>query len=252
MVVAFSAVLGRAGLLEISIMIPIGTIVYELNSQLMSRYAYDPGSSMRVFVFGGFFGFILSWAMRNNLNTIHPTYIKYSSSKFNSILALIGSIFCFILFPLLSQQRTFTNSELPIYNFMKFACTINVILSMTSSIITSVIVSLFFELKIGIKDLIFASIAGGIAIGASSDLITNPAGSLVIGILAGIVQVLWNRFIDKYINQTSIIDSLSCLGLFGISGFQGGVWSAIYAGIQGNDSLKSVFLDNKDNSPNNF
>jgi ammonium transporter Rh len=210
----------------------------------MSRYAYDPGSSMRVFVFGGFFGFVCSWAMRNHANTIHPTYIKYSSSKFNSILALIGTVFCFVLFPLISQQRNFTNVEIPIYNFMKFACTINVVFAMTSSIITSTLVSLFFDLKIGIKDFIFASIAGGIAIGASSDLITNLAGTLVIGIIAGIVQVLWNRLLDKYINQISIIDSLSSLGLFGIAGVQGGIWSAIYAGVQGNDSLKSIFLDN--------
>lgn len=109
MVVAFSALIGRAGILEISIMIPIGTIVYELNSQIMSRYAYDLGSSMRVFLFGGLFGFVCSWAMRNMGNTVHPTFIKYTSSRFNSTLAVLGSIFCFVLFPLLAQQTTFTN-----------------------------------------------------------------------------------------------------------------------------------------------
>ena len=159
MVVAFSALLGRAGPLEIAIVVPIGTIVYELNSQIMSRYAYDPGSSLRVFAFGGIFGFMCSWAMRNAFNATHPTYIKYSSSKFNAVLALLGSIFCFVLFPLLSQQRNFANPQLPILNYMKFACTINVILAMTASILVSTVISLLFELRIGIKDFIFASIA---------------------------------------------------------------------------------------------
>ena len=114
---------------------------------------------MRVFVFGAFFGFVASWAMRNPRNAVHASYVKYTSSKFNATLALIGSIFCFVLFPTLTQQRNFTNAETPIYNFMKFACTINSILSMTGSILTATLVSLFFDLKLGIKDFIFSSIA---------------------------------------------------------------------------------------------
>ena len=42
---------------------------------------------------------------------------------------------------------------------MKFACTMNVVLSMTASVIVSTVVSLMFELKIGMKDFIFSSIA---------------------------------------------------------------------------------------------
>lgn len=90
------------------------------------------------------------------------------------------------------------------------------------------------------------------AIGASSDLITNPAAALVVGAIAGIVQVLWNRLVEKHVNQISIIDSLNCLGLFGIAGFQGGLWAAIFSGVQSNDSTKSIFLANQPNSPHNF
>lgn len=207
---------------------------------------------MRVFLFGGLFGFVCSWAMRNAFNTVHPTFIKYSSSKFNSILALIGSIFCFVLFPLLSQQRTFVNVALPIYNYMKFACTVNVVLAMTASVIASTVVSMMFSLKIGMKDFIHSTIAGGIAIGSSSNIITNPAAALTVGVIAGIVQVLWNRLIDRCVNELSIIDSLSGLGLFALSGFQGGVWTAIFSGTQSSDSTKSFFYANQDGSPTNF
>ena len=89
-------------------------------------------------------------------------------------------------------------------------------------------------------------------IGSVSNMITNPAAALIVGGIAGVAQVLWNRFIDRHVNELSIIDSLGALGLFAISGFQGGLWTAIFSAIQASDSTKSFFFANQPNSPNNF
>lgn len=58
--VAFAAVMGRVGLLEASIVTFLGTWVYELNRQLVLRYALDFGGSIGIFCFGGFYGAAIS------------------------------------------------------------------------------------------------------------------------------------------------------------------------------------------------
>ncbi len=62
-IVAFSCIIGRAGLLEIYLMTIIGTIGFEFNRQLCYRKFQtsvdtfgDPFGTMNVFVFGGFMG----------------------------------------------------------------------------------------------------------------------------------------------------------------------------------------------------
>lgn len=58
--IAFAAISGRAGPLEAIIITFIGTVLYELNRQLVSRYSLDLGGSMTIFCFGGFFGSTIS------------------------------------------------------------------------------------------------------------------------------------------------------------------------------------------------
>lgn len=58
--IAFAAISGRAGPLEAMIISLIGTLLYELNRQLVYRYSFDFGGSMTVFCFGGFFGSTVS------------------------------------------------------------------------------------------------------------------------------------------------------------------------------------------------
>ena len=56
--IAFSAVVGRAGPLEILIFVLIGGALYELNRQIIVQVNYDIGGSITIFMFGGIQGTI--------------------------------------------------------------------------------------------------------------------------------------------------------------------------------------------------
>lgn len=58
--VTFAAISGRAGPLEAMIISLVGTVIYELNRQLVNRYSFDFGGTMTIFCFGGCFGSTLS------------------------------------------------------------------------------------------------------------------------------------------------------------------------------------------------
>jgi hypothetical protein len=58
--IIFAGIAGRAGPLEAMAVSLLGTVLYELSRQLVSRYSWDFGGTMTVFCFSGFFGSTLS------------------------------------------------------------------------------------------------------------------------------------------------------------------------------------------------
>lgn len=60
MTIAFSAIIGRAGPLEILIFVVFGGALYELNRQIIARVNYDVGGSITMFMFGGIQGTIVA------------------------------------------------------------------------------------------------------------------------------------------------------------------------------------------------
>jgi hypothetical protein len=57
--VAFSAIIGRAGPLEALFVAVFGTIGYELNRQILERFSIDSGGTSAIFIFGGFMGLVI-------------------------------------------------------------------------------------------------------------------------------------------------------------------------------------------------
>ena len=62
--IAFSAVLGRAGPLEAWFLVFVGTVGYELNRTLITRWAWDGPGTMHVFLYGGVLGLVSSIMLR--------------------------------------------------------------------------------------------------------------------------------------------------------------------------------------------
>jgi len=60
LVIAFNAIGGRGGPLEAIIIVIFGTVTYELNRQILSRFSVNQGGSATIFEFGGFMGLAIS------------------------------------------------------------------------------------------------------------------------------------------------------------------------------------------------
>lgn len=85
---------------------------------------------------------------------------RYKTSKLHAVLALVGTMFIWALFPALAQQRTiYSSTGTLVYNAMKFATGLNVIYALTGSVITAIATSLMFRDKLSVRDVIQGSIA---------------------------------------------------------------------------------------------
>lgn len=78
------------------------------------------------------------------------------------------------------------------------------------------------------QDIVNATLAGGVIIGAPSGLITNIGGALAIGCIGGIISTLcFSKLAPKFQKFFHIHDSCGVHNLHGIPGFLGGILSAI-------------------------
>jgi hypothetical protein len=218
MSIIFAAIGGRAGPLEATIIVIVGTILYELNRQILTLFSVGVGGSTSIFEFGGFAGTVIAVLLavtkQSNILTQHPNYVSH---KFNATLALIGAAFIWVFFPVL-------NMDIPGTLFIYTNAGISTIFCISAAVLAAVGFSLLINGKLEFRDIITAPIAGGVIVGCSSTYIYNPLESLLLGTGAGILQVLFN-LAEKKLGSKPLWSN-GVFFLFAVHGFLGGIVSA--------------------------
>lgn len=103
-------------------------------------------------------------------------------------------------------------------------------LSLTGSCFAAIIMSVIVrkENKVDMEDVLNATLAGGVIIGAPSGLLTNPGGAIAIGFIGGAVSSLcFAKLGPKLKDCLGLDDSCGVHNLHGIPGILGGLFSAI-------------------------
>jgi ammonium transporter Rh len=78
------------------------------------------------------------------------------------------------------------------------------------------------------EDILNATLAGGVVVGAPSGLFTNPAASLTIGLLTGMISTFGYMYLTKYLTKKiGLMDTCGVHNLHGIPGILGGILSSI-------------------------
>merc|ERR1712216_525840 len=90
--------------------------------------------------------------------------------------------------------------------------------------------SLFNKGKFGMEDVLNATLAGGVIIGSSSDLVVESYASIIIGYLGGFISSLgFNWLGTELYNSIGLCDICGVNNLHGIPGILGGIIGAITA-----------------------
>jgi hypothetical protein len=125
---------------------------------------------------------------------------------------------------------------------------LNTVVALCASCVISFIMVSFLS-KNGKFDMVSiqnATLAGGVAVGSSSDLVIGPSGAMLIGLVAGIVSVFGYEKVQPFLaRKIGLDDTCGVHNLHGMPGILGAVAGAISAMSAGNelygDTVGKVF-----------
>lgn len=185
---------------------------------LPAGHFVDTGGSIIIHAFGAFFGLglIISMTKKNELSI--PIESNSTTEKFS----LIGTMALWIFWP------SFCSALVPPEHIP--ATAINVILALCGSTLATYIASVYLRGKMSVTDIANATLAGGVAIGATCDHASFPV-AILIGVLAGLLSTFgFAWFQSRMQAKLKVVDTCGVTNLHGYPGVMGGI-AAMFVAI---------------------
>eukprot|EP01114_Cavostelium_apophysatum_P019573 TRINITY_DN6345_c0_g1_i2.p1 TRINITY_DN6345_c0_g1~~TRINITY_DN6345_c0_g1_i2.p1 ORF type:complete len:781 (+),score=118.55 TRINITY_DN6345_c0_g1_i2:53-2344(+) len=238
--ITFGALLGKTTPLQMCVVALFEVTVYAINEAVGIRLGVaDLGGSMVIHTFGAYFGLAASLLLtprgaRGNSDN--------SAVYRSDLFSMIGTIFLWIYWPSF-------NAALGV-GATQHRAVINTVLSISASCVITFVASNIIrgERVFNMVDIQNATLAGGVAMGAASDMIHHPAVALGVGTFAGLVSVFgFSRlqpFLERKIGLHDTCGVHNLHGMPGIIGAIAGISAAAWApaGVYGLQ-LSVVFPD---------
>lgn len=244
--ISFGGVLGKLNVAQYMVMATIELFFYSLNNILGEEilHAVDMGGSMFIHTFGAYFGLAVTYF--TSKPEAHEN--KNNSSDYTSnMVAMIGTVFLFMFWPSFNCAMAAGNARHRII--------FNTVMSQTGScLVVFLLGPVFKHGKLHMEAVLNATVAGGVVIGACSDIVVSSWAAILIGFGGGFISLLGFEVIGPFLaKKTGLHDTAGIHNLHGMTGFIGGIIGAICAGTVTNevfgDSVLLIFPKMKERSP---
>lgn len=221
--ISMGAVLGRLKVYQYAILPILVIPLYLLNEWMVldgglgiTRGFVDSAGSIVIHAFGAYFGLGLTIALTSARHRSQSIESDATSDRFS----MLGSMVLWIFWP------SFCAAIVPAAQFEQTV--INTVVALCgATVMTFVLISLLRRGKPAIADIANASLAGGVAIGATCNLVSTPMAFL-IGVLAGAVCVIGYVVIQPAIQKRfKTVDTCGVHNLHGMPGLLGGLMAIL-------------------------
>jgi len=206
----------------------------------------DMGGSIFVHTFGAYFGLVCSWVISSSKSGPEgasgplATDREGNSSRYKSdIFSMLGTIFLWMFWPSFNGALAPGDQQLRVM--------VNTVLSLSACCVTAFFIDNLVrpEHKFNMVSIQNATLAGGVAVGASADLVVQPWGAILIGMVAGFVSVMGYAKIQPLLATVGLDDTCGVHNLHGMPGVLGAIASAFAALVAGDklygDNAGTVF-----------
>lgn len=217
--ISMGAVLGRLRVYQYALVSMLIVPFYMLNEWLVldggltvTNGFVDAAGSIIIHAFGAYFGLGLAIALTKKDQLNHPIECDATSDRFS----MLGSMVLWIFWP------SFCSAIVPTEDFQ--TTVVNTILALCGATVITYLLSTFLRKgKPSIADIANASLAGGVAIGATCNLVSAPVAFL-IGLLSGTICVVGYVVIQPKLQKAlKMVDTCGVHNLHGMPGILGGV-----------------------------
>jgi ammonium transporter Rh len=188
------------------------------------------GGSMYVHTFGAYFGLAASYFFKKPAASKMIKaggHANLAEGGYTSqYVAMIGTLFLWMFWP------SFNGALAIAYQQQRVI--VNTVLAISSSCICAIGTSRLWYGKLDMEVVLNATLAGGVSIGSSSDLVVTGAIAMAIGGFAGIVSAIGFLWLGgKLQEKIGLYDTCGIHNLHGMPGVLGGligVFSAAFSG----------------------
>jgi len=215
--ISFGGVIGKISPTQITVLTLVELVAYCLNKvYVLQQYAEVPlvidcGGTIFIHVFGAYFGLCAAKVLGP------PADRSLDGSTYTSdLFSLVGTVFLWLFWP------SFVAGALPSGEGQTTALINTVLALLSSTIVAFGLTPLLMKGAIGTVPIQNATLAGGVAIGATADLV-GPFGAVTLGGLAGALST-WGFVKGPFFSDC---DTCGIHNLHGMPGLLGASFSVI-------------------------
>lgn len=224
--ISFGAVLGKTSPTQLLVMAILEVLFAQLNEYIGvdKLHVRDLGESMFIHMFGAYFGLAVARVLHNP--EVEESE-KEGSVYHSDLFAMIGTLFLWIYWPTFNGGFADDDQQ-------KERAYLNTFLSLCASSVVAFALSSLLDKK-GRFDMVHiqnATLAGGVAVGASAAMPMEPFGAMAVGCVAGAISVLGYKVLTPKLSQSlKIHDTCGVHNLHGMPGVLAAIVAACLAAL---------------------
>lgn len=231
--ITFGAVLGKCNLQQLFFLVFWEMIFCGLNESICFGYfkCTDLGGSIILHTFGAYYGLAASYFFQPSKAAKTSPPANYVSQT----IAMVGTIFLWIYWPSFNSVLASGAAQ--------HRAIMNTVLSVGGGTIAAACVTRIMLGKLEMEVMLNATLAGGVVMGASCDLITEPWVAILVGVCGGTLSALGFQIIGPFLaRKINLQDTCGVHSLHGMPGVLGAIASSIVIALAGNKGFSDDYF----------
>ncbi|KAM9856305.1 rh50-like protein [Aulostomus maculatus] len=212
--ISFGAVLGKTSPLQLLVMALLEIPVFAVTEWAVLKYLRinDAGGSILIHLFACYFGLGVTFVLyRPRLNEGHA---KEITSYHSDMLSVMGTLFLWVFWPSFNSALTLKGDD-------QHRAILHTFIGLSASTLTAFALSAMLNKngKLSMADVQNVTLAGGVTVGASVDMMISPAAAYALGMMGCTACMLGYKYMSPFLAQRfRIQDQCGIHNLHGLTG----------------------------------
>ncbi|KAM9813369.1 ammonium transporter Rh type B-like [Neosynchiropus ocellatus] len=212
--ISFGAVIGRTSPVQLLVMALLEIPFYSVTEWAVLKYIRinDAGGSILIHLYAAYFGLGVAFVLyRPSLNKGHR---KELTSYNSDMLCVLGTLFLWVFWPSFNSALTLKGDD-------QHRAILHTFIGLSSSTITAFALSALFNKngRLTMADIQNVTLAGGVTVGASVDMMISPVAAYALGIMGCTACFFGYRYLSPFLaRRMRIQDQCGIHNLHGLTG----------------------------------